>query len=204
LKRTPEEYCSDTCIERKKMPTTAQEFHSAEIEIPEEVDVRLNHSRIVVTGPLGTEKKDFTRVPVEFEMDEDTISLAVSLKGKRGYALSQTVRSLVQNLFTGVTEGYTYRMKIYYAHFPFTVAVSGETVLIRNFTGEKAPRKAKIVGNTKVVPEEEEVVVTGTSKEDVSQTAANIRQACFVSEKDPRIFLDGIYVYSKEVGIADG
>ena len=38
----------------------------------------------------------------------------------------------------------------------------------------------------------------GVDIEEVSQTAANIQQACKIRKKDLRKFLDGIYVYSKE------
>jgi len=47
------------------------------------------------------------------------------------------------------------------------------------------------------------VIIQGINLEDVSQTAANIEQATKVKRKDPRIFLDGIYVYEKEEGIEE-
>jgi large subunit ribosomal protein L6 len=37
--------------------------------------------------------------------------------------------------------------------------------------------------------------------EDVSQTAANVEQATKVKRKDPRIFLDGLYVYEQTEGM---
>jgi large subunit ribosomal protein L6 len=44
-------------------------------------------------------------------------------------------------------------------------------------------------------------VVQGLNLEDVSQTAANIEQATKVKKKDPRVFLDGIYVYEQNEGM---
>ncbi|MFQ5951283.1 MAG: 50S ribosomal protein L6 [Candidatus Geothermarchaeales archaeon] len=184
------------------MTATTKRVHSAKVAIPERIGVEITDRSLVVEGALGTARKDFAKVPVDFEIVGDKIVFVVNLKGKRGYALSNTIRSLISNLFTGVTKGYTYRMKVYYAHFPFTVQISGRTVLINNFAGEKAPRKARIVGDATVKAEEDEVVVAGTSKQDISQTAANIRQACQIRGKDPRVFLDGIYVYSKEEGMS--
>ena len=47
----------------------------------------------------------------------------------------------------------------------------------------------------------EDVVVQGPSLEDVSQTAANIELSTKIKNKDQRVFLDGLYIYSKEEGM---
>jgi large subunit ribosomal protein L6 len=59
--------------------------------------------------------------------------------------------------------------------------------------GEKVPRIANILGDTKVEVNGQDIVLTGTNKEDVGQTCANIEQACRISKYDRRIFQDGIY-----------
>jgi large subunit ribosomal protein L6 len=74
--------------------------------------------------------------------------------------------------------------------------------MIENFTGERRARKAKIIGDVKVKVEAEDIVVQGVNLEDVSQTSANIEQATRVRRKDPRIFLDGLYVFERNEGMA--
>jgi len=76
-------------------------------------------------------------------------------------------------------------------------------VLIENFTGERSARKAKIMGDAQVKVRSEDVIVQGINLEDVSQTAANIEQATKVKRKDPRVFLDGIYVYERGEGMEE-
>jgi large subunit ribosomal protein L6 len=98
----------------------------------------------------------------------------------------------------GVTEGFTYRMKIVFIHFPMTIRVQGNIVRIENFIGERYPRFAKIKGETQVRVEGDDVILEGSDIEDVSQTAANIQQATKIKNKDLRKFLDGIYVYARE------
>ena len=71
-------------------------------------------------------------------------------------------------------------------------------IAIQNFTGERKPRDAKIVGDAKVSVDGEDVIVEGIDLEEVAQTAANIQTAVKIRRKDRRKFLDGIYVYSKE------
>ena len=98
----------------------------------------------------------------------------------------------------GLVYGYEYKMKIVYSHFPMSIIVEKGIVNIKNFLGEKFPRKAKIVGDTKVVAKGQEVIVSGIDKEDVGQTASNLEQKSKVKGKDIRRYQDGIYLI--EVG----
>ena len=88
-----------------------------------------------------------------------------------------------------------------FSHFPITVKVDGKTVLIENFQGERAARKTKIWGDTKVVPKGDDVIITGHVLTDVSQTAAEIENGSRVKNKDHRVFLDGVYKFEKKKGI---
>jgi len=90
-------------------------------------------------------------------------------------------------------------LKVVYAHFPVTIKVleKEKKVSIENFTGEKTPRFASIVGDVSVKIQGDEITVEGKYLEDVSQTASNIQEATTIREKDQRVFLDGIYVFEK-------
>lgn len=180
------------------MPVTEEEL-KGRVEVPEGVEATIDNAALVVRGPKGTARKDFDKIPVGMEIADGTVRFKTLLKGKKGYALRGTVESLIENLITGVTKGFVYKMKVYYAHFPISVRADADYVYISNFGGERADRRAPIVGDTRVEVEDEIVTLTGPNKEDVAQTAANVEQACIVKEKDPRIFLDGIYVFSKGV-----
>jgi large subunit ribosomal protein L6 len=105
-------------------------------------------------------------------------------------------------MITGVTKGYQYKLKIVFSHFPISVKLQDKSVLIENFTGERRPRRIKLIGSVKVKIEPDDIIVEGSNLEEVSQTAANIEQATRVRNKDPRVFLDGIYVYERNEGMA--
>jgi large subunit ribosomal protein L6 len=101
-------------------------------------------------------------------------------------------------MMQGVQEPYEYKLMVRYSHFPIKIKVQGDRVIIENFLGERTPRKARILGAaTKVKASGEEVVVTGPDLEAVSQTAANMEQACVIRNFDPRVFQDGIYIVQK-------
>ncbi len=103
-------------------------------------------------------------------------------------------------MITGVTKGFTYKLKIVYAHFPMNVKVdeTKRNVIIENFMGERSPRIIKIDGNVDVKVSGDEIIIKGIDLGEVSQTAANIENATKIKKKDQRVFLDGIYVYIKE------
>lgn len=173
------------------------------ITIPDGIKVSVAEKRVTVKGPLGEVTKDFSDAPTSIVEKNGEIVLSVLKANKKNLAIMGTVASLIRNMVTGVTKGFTYRMKVISSHFPITVKVEGQTVLIENFIGEKFLRRASIVGSTQVKPKGEEVVVYGIDKNDVGQTAANIEKAVRIPRKDPRKFLDGIYVHEKSEGVAN-
>ena len=190
----------------KVMKMVAEKLHRGEINIPDNIEVKLLDGKILeIKGPLGTVKKSFEGVPVHFKIEDRKIKYDIYWKGKKGAALINTIASRIKNVFIGVTKGYTYKMKAYYVHFPINVHIEGDYVVINNFTGERGSRKAKILPgvNVKVVKKGTDIdlIITGIDKDAVGQTAANIYLATKVKRKDPRVFLDGIYLYYKGVGI---
>ncbi len=182
--------------------STKQTTNTAtEIQIPDDVKVSLKGSMLHVQGPLGHTYKNFKKIPVIIEIDDKKILLKQTGERKKYYAIRNTARSIIQALCAGVVDGFTIKMKVVFSHFPITVKVEGKKVLIENFQGERAPRISMIMGDTKVDVKGDDVIITGPVLTDVSQTAANVQQKSKVKNKDHRVFLDGIYRYSKSKGI---
>ena len=171
------------------------------VEVPEGVQVEVEGKVVKVRGPLGELKRDFSHAPVEIRLDGNKVIVEAYWPKKRERAMIGTVAAHIRNMITGVTKGFTYKMKIVFTHFPIQVTVEGDKVVIRNFLGERAPRIAKILPGVKVEVQKEDVLVKGIDIEAVGQTAANIEQATKVKGKDVRVFLDGIYIYEKQVGM---
>jgi large subunit ribosomal protein L6 len=73
-------------------------------------------------------------------------------------------------------------------------------VLIHNLLGERSPRVAKIVGETKVTVHGDEISVEGINKEAVGQTALNLERSTSIKYRDRRVFQDGIYPAIKSRG----
>jgi len=173
------------------------------VEIPEDVEGKLEGRIVTIKGEKGELVRDFSHAPINIQLEGKTVTVQASWPRKKEAALVGTVRSHIQNMIKGVTKGFTYKLKIVFSHFPITVKIQGKTLTIENFTGERNPRKAKIMGDSKVTVKGDDIIVQGINLEDVSQTAANIQNATKIRNKDPRVFLDGIYVYEKHEGIQE-
>jgi len=168
------------------------------VEIPEDVSVSIEGMRVSVKGPKGTVERDFSHaVGVNLSMDGKKVIVESYFANRRKKALVGTIASHIENMIEGVRKGYTYKLKIIFSHFPISVEVKGDKVLIKNFLGEKAPRIAKILPGVTVKATKEDVIVEGIDIEAVGQTAANIERATKISEFDRRVFMDGIYIYEK-------
>jgi len=179
------------------------ELAEESMQIPEGVQVNIDGRRVKATGPKGTLEEDFSHLPVRFSLEAGVIRVYSPWARKREVALVGTALAHVRNMVRGVTSGFTYKLKIVYAHFPMTVKVQEKErrVTIDNFTGEKTPRYAKIIGSAKVKVASDEIHVQGNNIKDVSQTAANIQYATKIKDKDQRVFLDGIYIFEKSEGM---
>ena len=183
------------------MSTEQMEKSIVKIQIPDDVKVNLKGSMLHVQGPLGHVYKNFKKIPVVIEVNDNKILLKQTGERKKYFAILNTAKSIIQTLCLGVVDGFTIKMKVVYSHFPITVKVEGKKILIENFQGERAPRISMINGDTKVEVKGDDVIITGPVLTDVSQTAANVQLKSKVKNKDHRVFLDGIYRYSKSKGI---
>ncbi|MFQ6106697.1 MAG: 50S ribosomal protein L6 [Thermoplasmata archaeon] len=169
------------------------------IEIPDGVDVVIDGKNVTVSGQKATLERRLSNPRVAVEMEGDEVVVSCELPKKQEAALVGTFASHLKNMILGATRGFECRMRIVYSHFPMKVSVKDDEgiVLIENFLGERHPRTARIMGETKISIEGDTVTLMGHNKEDVGQTAANIEQATKIRGYDPRVFQDGVYILEK-------
>ncbi|MEM3399678.1 MAG: 50S ribosomal protein L6 [Candidatus Micrarchaeia archaeon] len=159
------------------------------ITVPSGVKAQVSENEIIVEGPKGKVSKSFNPHQISIEKSEEGLVLK-----SEDISLLNTFKSHIYNMIKGVTEGHTAKMRVVYSHFPINLEVRDGVLVIKNFLGEKVPRKAKIVGNTKLDIKGQEIFISGTNKEHVGQTVSNIRAAVRIPGKDCRVFQDGIYL----------
>lgn len=157
------------------------------MEIPQGITFRVDGFKVTAKGPQGEVHKTF---PKGSKVSLNGSKIEVQAPNK---AMLGTLESILNSMAKGVSSGYSKNFKLLYAHFPITIEVKGSDILVKNFLGEKMPRKTVLVGTTKVLAKGQNVTVSGPDKEAVGQTIANLRIAMKIKDKDGRVFQDGIY-----------
>jgi large subunit ribosomal protein L6 len=165
-----------------------------EIDIPDEVTATMDHFDITVEGDNGSVTRRLWYPDVTVSVEDGSVVVETDDENAKARATVGTFQSHVTNMIHGVTEGWEYNMEVFYSHFPMQVSVQDGEVVIENFLGEKAPRRTPVRGDTEVSVDGEELTITGPSIEDVGQTAADIEQLTRVTDKDTRVFQDGVYI----------
>jgi large subunit ribosomal protein L9e len=97
------------------------------MDIPEGVTVTVDAKLVTVEGPRGKLTRNFKHLNLDFQLQDGGRKLKVDawFGTRRTMAAIRTAISHVQNLITGVTKGFRYKMRFVYAHFPTLPLRSG-------------------------------------------------------------------------------
>ncbi len=176
--------------------------HAEEVlDIPDFIKLTLDGKKVTIDGKRGKLVKDFSHArAVKITKTDKQLIFSVDFPRKRERAMLRTLAAHVENAILGVTKGFTYKMKLVYAHFPFTVEDKGDEIIVANFIGERGMRTVKKMGDIKVEITKDDLIISGADKDSVSQTCAKLRLITKIKKKDPRIYQDGLYVFEKLVG----
>jgi large subunit ribosomal protein L6 len=142
------------------------------IELPAGVNVSISPGRVMVNGPLGELAQV---VPQRMQIKQEDGTIVVTRPTERGddRALHGLTRTLIANMVEGVTKGFEKRLEI--QGVGYRAAMKGTDLELSvgySHTVVVKPRQ----GITFEVPVPTQVVVKGTDKQVVGQTAAEIRK----------------------------
>jgi large subunit ribosomal protein L6 len=142
------------------------------IELPAGVSVSLSPGRVMVNGPLGELTQ---QVPSRMQVEQDDGTIVVKRPTERGddRALHGLTRSLIANMVEGVTNGFQKRLEI--QGVGYRAAVRGTDLELNVGYSHSVVLKAP-QGITFETPTPTEVIVKGIDKQQVGQTAAEVRK----------------------------
>ncbi len=181
------------------MPKLDHISHS--IALPEGASASIAGDVITVSKDGQSLSREFRHHKVEVRAVNGDLEVFVNLPRRSDKALAGTWAAHLRNMALGIDEGFEYRLKAVFSHFPMSLKVDGKQMIINNLFGEKVPRVAKLPWSPAEVEvrveNKTDVMVRGADREKVGQTAANIERACRIKNRDRRVFQDGIYIVSK-------
>jgi large subunit ribosomal protein L6 len=142
------------------------------IELPAGVSVSLLPGRVMVNGPLGELSQ---QVPARMQVEQEDGNVVVKRPTERGEdrALHGLTRSLIANMVEGVTSGFQKRLEI--QGVGYRAALRGSDLELNVGFSHSVVLKAP-QGITFEVPTPTEVIVKGIDKQQVGQTAAEVRR----------------------------
>lgn len=174
------------------------EVLSETIVVPEGCTFLVDKKLIVAKGPKGELSRPLPDKKIIVSVQASEVTLTYKQATKREKRMLLTTKAHISNMLKGVVSGFVYKLKICSGHFPMNVSVKGDVLEVKNFIGEKVPRKLVIKQGASVKVNGDEIIVESSDKEIAGQVAGSIENLMKRPGFDKRIFQDGIYIVEKD------
>jgi len=143
------------------------------VAIPKGVKVDLKDSHINVTGPKGTLEQDLHKDMI-VKVEDESVVVTRPTDNKQHRSLHGLTRVLIQNMVTGVTEGYSITLQL--VGVGYRSEKQGKLLVLHlGFSHPILFRPPEGVG-IDVNPKENTITISGLDKQMVGQSAATIRK----------------------------
>lgn len=131
--------------------------------------------QVTVKGPRGTLVRSFKHARVDItKINPKKIKIEKWFGTKKEVAAVRTISSHIKNLIKGVTQGFKYKMRFVYAHFPINTVITekGSVVEVRNFLGERLIRRVNMYPGVTCAQSKvkDEIILEGNDIELVSRS----------------------------------
>jgi len=171
-----------------------------EIEIPKNFVVDYSNGLLKIKNGTNELSKKLKLDKVNLEIKNNKIIISSDNATRRESAIIGTNWAHINNMIKGDSEDFIYELEICNIHFPMNVKKESNKVIIKSFLGEKKDRYAKILPNVNLEINGNKIKVSSNDIELAGQTAANLEKATRLTNRDRRIFQDGIFITNKPKG----
>ncbi len=161
------------------------------INIPEEVEIKIDKDNIIVKGKLGELSQKFDNTSVKLRMEDNRLTVIPISNSNENRAKYGLYRSLINNMVIGVSSGFSKTLKI--VGVGFRASKKGNDLEI--LAGYSNPVIVNpLQGISLDVPDNTTIVVRGIDKQVVGEMAAKIR-----SIREPEPYKGKGIKYSDEI-----
>jgi large subunit ribosomal protein L6 len=144
----------------------------APIAIPEKVKITVTLPSLTVEGPKGSLNMSVSDL-VKVEMDDSFIRVSAADQHRKSRAMHGLMRTLIQNMVTGVTSGFTKSLEI--QGVGYRAEATKETLTLN--VGYSNPVAVDIPEGISIEVEKNTIIhVRGIDKQQVGEMAARIRR----------------------------
>ncbi len=144
------------------------------ITVPAGVDVTIDGNTVTVKGPKGELTRSFPEIMI-IKREGDDIIVERPDDSRDAKAFHGLVRTLIANMVEGTANGFSKKLQL--VGVGYRAALKGKDLEMQ--LGFSHPVLVEAPENiTFEVPSQTEIIVSGPSKEQVGQVAANIRKWC--------------------------
>ncbi len=149
------------------------------VQIPDGVEVKVENNLVTAKGPMGTESVQI-RDEIEVKLEGKEIILTRKEDDRKSRSLHGLSRTLVQNIVTGVKEGFTKKLEI--QGVGYRAQMQGTAINLQ--LGYSHPVIIEPPAGIKIAVEANtKITVTGSNKQMVGDVAAQIR-----SKRPPEVY----------------
>lgn len=160
-------------------------------------NVELVDRRVTVKGKEGEMSLEIAHPFLKIEKKDGNLFIEAGKDNKFQKAIAGTLAANVRNMIKGVSERYTAELELVYMHFPASLKLSGNKIVVENFVGERKPREITVPEGLKAEIKGNRITISGIDKYKVGQLAGMIETKIQVKNKDRRVFKDGIFITKK-------
>ncbi len=149
------------------------------VVIPDGVDVKVENNLVTAKGPMGTESVQI-RDEIEVKVEGKEIIVTRKNDDRKSRSLHGLSRTLVQNVVTGVKDGFTKKLEI--QGVGYRAQMQGNAINLQ--LGYSHPVVIEPPEGIKIAVEANtKITVTGSNKQMVGDVAAQIR-----SKRPPEVY----------------
>ena len=142
------------------------------VTIPDGVNVVSENQEVLVKGPKGDLNLSIHAL-VAVEVEDGTISFSPIGQDRKANAMAGTTRALVQNMVTGVSEGFEKKLEL--QGVGYRAQAKGDQISLQ--LGFSHPVEYRLPeGISAETPSQTEIVISGNDKQKVGQVCAEIRK----------------------------
>lgn len=164
------------------------------VDVPEGVDVVIEPRKVTVNGKNGRISRVLLHSNLTIAQEAGKLMLKALNATKREKMHLGSLQAHLKNMVAGVQNPFVFKLKICASHFPMNVTVTGNELVIKNFLGEKVPRRISFDKDAKVKITGDVIEVAHADIELAGTTASKFEGITFINKRDRRVFQDGIYI----------